>query len=643
MSSILTRKFSEMSAARDQPEECETEGNGYVTSEGYVHEVVSKSPARVSVDGGMKQTITKRVSVTKGEVVGQTAPRLVYGASPKLDVLPSASPSGPPSRSVSAGQESVMSSTRHSYSGVAGGAPMTSRPLSPTFVKQQSWQQQQQQDQVIFSPPPAAPPGAIPPQQGYSQQQFSSRSSAEGGFESPSGNRQQQAQGLARGVGPMEWARTSRRSETSYNEQGREGSGSRGGIAPKSVTIGGIDLREVEPSRLSPLHVHDVYAPIRYVSKRELRAMREKAVASNSAGFTDRIRHSSVPRLDAMAEQRLHSGRAFAADADDASSFPPHSERSISAGRYSQHSDHDEVMFRSQAPLVYANMQQQQQQQQQQRVQGSQPTLRYIPSEYPQSGSASQMGDDDTRSLSNAGGSYYYDELPRSGSGYGSDYGRRSSQPAAQRYYQPQPPTTVHDLSSSIDLETFTQYLAFARGIATMPAPPQFCREAFLLLQRGTYLVKYGRTGNPHERYLALRLVRDDRTKRVFPYLVWALHQDAVSFKERIPLVHLMHAQAGVSGCHGFQRHMIDQTSISGPIVSGKRSVLPTTYAFSWTFESISQTRTVECLALDQETFRCWMLVGQYFAAVNSGSALVEEAETLAPDTPRSTVSGSVA
>jgi hypothetical protein len=630
-----------MSATRDRMEECETEGTGYITSDGYVHEVISKSPARIGIDGGVKQTITKRVSVTKGEVVAQTAPRIAYATvSPKLldmvsppqtassslvgggnnssAAMSSAAASGPPSRSMSTGAESATSSSRHSFSGVASApsafvtaAPpmaMSSRPLSPTFVRQNAvWQQQ-----GSLSPAPAAPQGV----------EGSSGGRADQGRSFP-----QQPNLVAKGVDPMEWARTGRRVEPTYDSGlRRDSSASRS--SAKSVSYGGVDLREVEPSRLSPLHVHDVYAPIRYVSKRELRAMRERAEAASAASLSDRIRHSSVPRLDALAEQRLHSGRCFSPGGSAASAGEGYQQqRSNSSGRSSsrgqQQIERDEYMFRNQAP-VYAsnppNWPSSPPEGRQRLGDYPQPVQHVDPPEYPPSMGGASV-DDDLRSVSSAGHYHNTSASPR---------------PVAQRYYQRQV-TTVSDLPSTVDLTVFSQHLAFARGIDRLPAPPQFCREAFLLLHRGTYLIKYGRTGNPHERYLALRFVRDDRTKRMYPYLVWAIHQEAVSFKERIPMVHLVSAQAGVSGCQGFLRHMIDPTSISGPIVSGKRSVLPTTYAFSWTFQSMSQTRTVECLALDPETFRCWVLVGQYLAGVNSGAELVEEAETLAPDTPRST------
>jgi hypothetical protein len=253
-----------------------------------------------------------------------------------------------------------------------------------------------------------------------------------------------------------------------------------------------------------------------------------------------------------------------------------------------------------------------------------------MPAEYPP-----DSVEDDLRSVSSAGGYHHTSPYPARQQHY-------YSQPQAAHQQQLVPVTVVSELPSTVELSTVAQQLAFARGLDKIPSPPQFCREAFLLLHRGTYLIKYGRTGNPHERFLALRFVRDDRTKRMYPYLVWAVHQEAVSFKERIPLVHLVSASAGVAGCAGFRRYMVDQTSITGPFVNGKRSVLPCTYAFSWTFQSASQSRVVECLALDPETFQCWVLVGQYLASLNSGAELVEEAETLAPDTPRST-SASVA
>ena len=55
-------------------------------------------------------------------------------------------------------------------------------------------------------------------------------------------------------------------------------------------------------------------------------------------------------------------------------------------------------------------------------------------------------------------------------------------------------------------------------------------------------------------------------------------------------------------------------------------------------FQSTTSARSVDVLALDEQTFRCWKMVADFFAQINTAQGVRPplDAESLAPDTPRS-------
>lgn len=366
----------------------------------------------------------------------------------------------------------------------------------------------------------------------------------------------------------------------------------------RSLAFGNVDTRVVEPSRQSPLHVDTVYAPIKYVSRRQLQKMRQ---TGGSRSLQSQIRTSSIPRLDA--ERRTSSqGRTGSAG------------RAPASGR--QFNDPTQ------------QLQQQQRQQQQQR--------------------GRQQFTEAERAWRSQGGLPDASPPPK------------APQPQPQRYSHSNSPASVRSVSSrassarfseapapnapgsdpSLQLVEVAKFVAGLRRLSTFPEPPAYAAEAFRLLNRGTYLVKYGRSGAPHERWMSLRMMHDD-AGRPQAYLVWALHNESQSISERLPLVHLLEVLPGAQ-TPGFQRHLVAQGQLKGPHVGSKTSILPTDFAFSMAFRSQQSSRTIDVLALDDQTCRCWLLVMSYFAELNTGGAgvLPDYAESVAPGSRSSSVHG---
>jgi hypothetical protein len=242
----------------------------------------------------------------------------------------------------------------------------------------------------------------------------------------------------------------------------------------------------------------------------------------------------------------------------------------------------------------------------------------------------------------------YYNQQPagvvrsRSRGSSVSSFGRRSSAAASRASSVP----AATAAEAETQLGQMAQALALIRGTSIRDGPPPYGGAAFALLRRGTYLIKYGRTGQPHERWFAVRMPYEKGTGRYEPYLTWALHADSAAYNERLHLAHLCEVRPGTTGVPNFERHLVDPTRIRGPYVGSQRSIVPTQFAFTLIFQSPMSVRTVDVLALDDQTFRCWMLVAGYLAAVNAAGAAASgangyDAEMLAPDTPRSAAQNS--
>lgn len=416
----------------------------------------------------------------------------------------------------------------------------------------------------------------------------------------------------------------------------------------KSVRIGGIsNTTMVEPSRISPLKVLDVYAPVRYVSKRELRAMRAQRPVHED-DLTRHIRHSSVPRLDSLQyeaqqmHQQRHSGREFHAAAAGGTNS---GNRAMSPSQPQMNNG----MGRSSAPRTGSA--------QSRRGATNSPTATRRSSSSNNNNNRSPLprrhyveednveedeGDDDydedmahsdLQPFTHGGPAYYHHHPPQRPAPYPYSNG-------AANHPITTTTTTLDQLPNTLHVFRMAELIAFSRRSTVIPEIPSMCQEAFRLLHRGTYLIKYGRQGVPHERFVAMRIVEDEARHVPQPYLVWSVHAEAASFKERLHLSFLTDVLIGTQS-FGFQRHMQGPNVIAGPTVRGKRCAVPATYAFSLVFQSNTQKRSVDLLALDDQTYHAWLLVCQYFADINRGHAgETVDADTLAPDTPRSQSSG---
>jgi hypothetical protein len=656
MSAILQR-FQDLTSERERVIESETEARGYPTSDGYVHEVVSRSPNR--------QTVTKRVTVTQsGGDIGfsqdaPTAPKLRYhggsgggggseystsntaaglSSAPlssfeqrRLRPLPSSvlpaahpvtSPTAPSSQNGIISGYAIQSPTASavsspSYPPVRGGNHQTSSPF--TNVPQTVWQQQSQQ-----------------------------RNSREDEVDDET-DMQEQRPREVESLGRMCWVSTT--PQRRHPSATRRGGGIDAGLdypqAKRGVRIGGAETTIVEPSRISPLLVKEAYAPVRYMSKRQLREMR--GAEARPRGL--HVRQSSVPRLDAWMEEQQRAAWAEEQNAMQGGSLynpsrPLQPLQLPHGGReFWPNGGEDEpvsgVAARSGRSTPNSRTGSAT------RPVGQQiPAYRQLPPEAFDGGAQVAQEDlDDER----------WDSISQRSSQYAGGHGRYNGGGAAGPYAmspqprQPQPRgfvagtrsasqvTTIDHLPNTLHVVDMAEHIAFARRVTYIPQPPPHCQDAFRLLFRGTYLIKYGRQGPPHERFVAMRLVESERSRQPEPFLVWATHAEAASFKERIHLALLVEVVPGLQSPNNkFLRHLISNQTIAGPSLGGKKSILPTLLAFTLVFAGGDQRRTLDCLCLDEQTYHCWLMVCQYFASVNKGGQAPIDVETMAPDTPRS-------
>jgi len=397
----------------------------------------------------------------------------------------------------------------------------------------------------------------------------------------------------------------------------------------RSLNFGQTETRMVEPSRMTPLRVDRDYAPVKYVSRAELRRLREQRGHRDGRTVAGAIRTSSIPRLDGTRREDEMIAR--------------HRSRSRSTGSHpgqrTTSAYEEELAFRQQSAL---------------------PDI--VPVNDPYGESPAPKPPQQFWGPTGPGGS----SSPYGGGGRASPTRARSAphQVMPRQHYATAPSyandddddrrsvssvgsrrsvSSVHTARSlaaetpqGCTIREFAGMLARSRGLGSPQAPPAYAAEAFLLLQKGTYLVKYGRGGQPHERWLALRIMKDDNG-RSQPYLMWALHHESATIKDRINLVHLFDVTAGATGPN-FERHFVGPNALRGPHVGAKASTLPTDFALRFHFQSQATNRSIDVLALDDQTCRCWMLVLRYFAAINTsanGSAPVD-VETLAPESVRS-------
>jgi hypothetical protein len=633
--SAIAQRFSELTAQRERLVESETEARGYPTENGYVHEVVSRSPNR--------QTITKRVTVTQSgdgsdELAAATAPKFRYQGGGGLK---SGAASEYSSSEVGLSTAPVSSYERRGprpfpsgnaiITGHSVRSPTTTGPVSPASMNQ---------DKSSFSPVPQAP------WQRFHDEQQSAWSTQE--YDDDRGSAAASIPPReVESLGQMVWMTTT--PQRRHPSATRNGGGIRVGASPSSVaaenpssrrgvSIGGSETTLIEPSRVSPLLVREAYAPVRYMSKRQLREMRSERY--DEPRPVRMQRQGSVPQLDAWMEDQLraeqmqqqyrsvqaprpaprqlqplqlpHGGREFwpnggEGEADET----PHTRGSARATPNSRSGS----AFRNAYP-------------------------RGRPAADPNEAAGVQQDDDDER----------WDSISQRSSQYSAYRGQQPQRYAVSSQHHrgggasspsgaPLHVTTLDHLPNAVHVVDMAERIAFARRISRIPQPPPQCQDAFRLLFRGTYLIKYGRQGPPHERFLAMRLVENELTRRPEPFLVWATHSEAASFKERIHLALLVDVVPGLqSPGNKFARHLITNQTIAGPSLGGKKSVLPTSFVFSMIFSGGDRRRTLDCLCLDEQTYHCWLMVCQYFASINNGGGQLapDTVEAMEPDTPRS-------
>ena len=384
--------------------------------------------------------------------------------------------------------------------------------------------------------------------------------------------------------------------DASRSRVGGGGGGLRSTSSGRSVDFSGsVGTTMIEPARVSPLKVDTIYAPVRYVTRRQLQAeLDSKRTLYPTSDLSSRIRTSSVPKVDSV---RLDDvARRSASNSSRGSATQRHGSASRSAVAPLSEA---EIRFRNQGPVAG-----------------------FIPAERTGYERAESVGSRRS-SVSSAGGGR---STPSQGGilPYRREIGRVASVPRG--------PT-------NLTLDQVSDNLLQMRGLSHALPAPDHAREAFALLHRGTYLIKYGRTGKPHERFFALRVMPDE-FQRHHVFLLWALHSDSATISGRIHLSHLVGVARGTDA-RGYQMHLRSAASIVGPYVGSKPSLLPTTYAFSLVFQTANASRSVDLLALDDQTFRCWLLVCDYFAQINttSGAGDAVGAEPLPPDSPRSSSS----
>lgn len=431
---------------------------------------------------------------------------------------------------------------------------------------------------------------------------------------------------------------------------------------PRNVAFGATDTKFVEPSRVSPLHVDGNYAPVRYITKRELRRLRMQAGHETTGMLPRNIRRSSVPRLDAiqrereLTQQRVPTGAAFSIP--QGPSFPgaPPAPREEYPGMLQ---DTEWASPGPRMPVRHDSPQPQRYAFQAGYDDGdtaSEQRLRYqraINLEHAQRAAAADLARQEHElqiQQQMATQRQQFTQQDRYLMQREANFAAEQQRAAAQFHQQQQQqqyaayapslarPIIVPLTPDAQSFEKCTMLVAAARHLSNIPTPPPLAKEAFQLLHRGTYLIKYPSSGSPHERYFTVRIMPSEFRRDLQPYLCWSIHADSQNIKDRLHLAHLI----GVSTTdqsENFLRHRIEPGVIRGPYVGGSRQTLPSTYAISLLFQSSSAVRTVDILALDDQTFRCWLLVLRYFAAINTtqdAGSVAPEVETVPPESPRS-------
>lgn len=631
MSAILQR-FQSLTAEREKPIESETEARGYPTPDGYIHEVVSRSPNR--------QTITKRVTVTQSGAADETA-----STAPKFRFAGASSNNGAVSE-YSTSEVGMSSAPLSSFDRPRPLPPGTNvsthsaavitgySTRSPTTVSSPTLPQKR----ASFSPVPKTPW-----QQYHGPEDHSSVNGAADQEERGPLHRPREVESL----GQMCWMTTT--------PQRRHPSATRGAESisqKRGVSIGGAETTLFEPSRVSPLLVREAYAPVRYMSKRQLREMRENEARPRSL----HVRQSSVPRLDAWMEEQQRAILEEKRERERRWTMPepenfcqprqlqplqlPHGGREFWPHGGQEGGDPSGGRSGRSTPNSRSGSAYRPSSSQRMRP------IRQVPAEHFSDGTAVPQDDEDDVDDER------WDSVSQRSSQYSTTmmmHNQRGAMNAPQQGYPPahnvaaarnqqQHVTTLDHLPNDVHVIDVAERIAFARRITSVPKPPPHCQDAFRLLFRGTYLIKYGRQGPPHERFLAVRLVETEITRQPEPFLVWATHSEAASFKERIHLALLVDVVPGLqSPGNKFIRHLVSNQTIAGPSLGGKKSVLPTTFVFSLVFAGGDRRRTLDCLCLDEQTYHCWLMVCQYFASINNGGGqLAGDVETMAPDTPRS-------
>lgn len=641
--SAIAQRFQELTTQRERVVESETEARGYPTENGYVHEVVSRSPNR--------QTITKRVTVTQSgdagdEFASATAPKFRYQGGSSSG-LKSGAPSEYASSDVGLSSAPVSSFERRGprplpfaaasnaiITGHSVRSPTSTAPVSPASMYV---------EKTSFSPVPQAPWQRLhDDQRGYSNN--GQDDDDRGLTAAPSAGPPREVESL----GQMVWVTTTpqRRRHASATRNGSSSSvPAEYPPARRGVSIGGSETTFIEPSRVSPLLVREAYAPVRYMSKRQVRQMRNERY--DEPRQMRMQRQGSVPQLDAWMEDQLraeqlqqqqqqaqfrvqspqqhhaprqmqplqlpHGGREFWPNGGDGELPHDASPATMARGGSARSTPN------SRSGSAYRNA-----------------YPRGRPAADPYDATVVHQDDDDER----------WDSISQRSSQYSAYRGGGGGYPQQPRYnggggaaLQQQQVTTLDQLPNVVHVVDMAERIAFARRIPRIPQPPPQCQDAFRLLFRGTYLIKYGRQGPPHERFLAMRLVENELTHRPEPFLVWATHAEAASFKERLHLALLTDVVPGLqSPGNKFLRHLVTNQTIAGPSLGGKKSVLPTNFVFSLVFSGGDRRRTLDCLCLDEQTYHCWLMVCQYFASINNGGGqlAMDTVEPLEPDTPRS-------
>lgn len=579
LSATLAQTLQELSRLRDQEQKVITEERTIELDDGsYAHEVISRTTPRRRPDTGEEvQTVTRRrVStsavqdnhVTTGVLNLQFPTKTVDCiSSPSLGVSRSNSAAGSSSYSASAAQ--VAATHQPFYQHHHSGASVSSPPSQQQYYNNATSNNTRS---ILTGTATTIPAGFV----STGSSGVAGSSHGPGNWHYLQGNPHQHNHSHN-----MQPAGGAFRTEPLYqqqlnNEHMNAASPSRG------VAWGGTRTTDFEPSRISPLHPQGNYAPLKYVTRRQLQEMRSR---NQRRSLPTRIRSSSVPRLDdlIMEEERERIARLRRGE-------PEHP-----GGR--EFCDPD--------------------------------ALDVIPVSMVLGGGGGGGGGGGARSIQN-----YHRSVSEAGS-RPSSAGRASSASSQGRsHYSSSRSIPMPDVNGDDYVTLFAGKLAAIRGVSDVGVAPAYCGAAMQLLLRGTYLIHYGRSV-PHERYFMLRLLANDLGHQQ-PYLVRSLHADSASYIEKIPLRHL-EAMGGGCSTPRLSRYVIDQNTLRGPFKGDEQCEVSSNYAFSFYFRSKQTRRIVEVLALDDQTYRCWLLVLGYLANVNAGGADNDaEVDELAPDTPRS-------